>query len=103
MALISGALSFTTTTVMAALITRMLDVSCGSNHYPRTCSADSWRVLAMTAQHMGIIAHLHSHGTEFGAGHGSDTLLYRTGPHGCHTMLFVEFPATAVRTGVGPK
>ena len=56
MAVISGALTLTTTTVMAALITQMLNVSCGSDHYLRTCSADSWRVLAMTSQHVGIIA-----------------------------------------------
>ena len=56
LAVISGPLTFNTTTVMAAMITQMLDVSCGSDHYLRTCSADSWRVLAMTSQHVGIIA-----------------------------------------------
>ena len=53
--MISGALSFTTTMFVAALINMMLDMSRGSKYCPRTCSADDQRVLAMGAHHMGII------------------------------------------------
>ena len=34
----------------------MLNVSRGSEYYPMTCSADGWRVLAMTVHHEGITA-----------------------------------------------
>ena len=35
----------------------------------------------------------HSRGAALGTGCGCETLLHRTGPHGCHTVQIFEFPA----------